>query len=100
MYYIILIAVIIVLFLLWMGAKRRGQGITNFTQEQAETKLKNKQKILDLFAVNPELTNEEIREALKISARSVVNYMDELEKEGKVTQAGRTGRGVVYRLKF
>jgi hypothetical protein len=29
----------------------------------------------------------------------VVNYMDELEKEGKIVQIGTTGRGVTYKIK-
>lgn len=45
------------------------------------------------------LANADIREALQISERSVVRYMDELEKEGRVEQVGNTGRGVIYRLK-
>lgn len=34
---------------------------------------------------NKELSNADIREALGISDRSVIRYMDELEREGKVT---------------
>lgn len=44
-------------------------------------------------------TNEEIREHLNVSRRSIVRYLDELEKEGKIEQMGDIGRGVVYRLR-
>ena len=39
----------------------------------------------------------EIRAALGVASRTVVKYMSELEKEGKVAQIGNTGRGVVYK---
>ena len=39
------------------------------------------------------------KEILGFSERSVVRYMEELEKAGKVEQVGETGRNVIYRLK-
>lgn len=67
-------------------------------------KREQKEKILTLFAgarekFSGELSNSDIRNALGISERSVVRYMDELERDGKVEQVGLTGRNVTYRLK-
>lgn len=46
-----------------------------------------------------ELGNAEIRTELGVSSRTVVKYMDELEREGKVKQVGTIGHTVTYRLK-
>lgn len=72
--------------------------ICNFALEQSIHKQKNKQKVLDLLQKETELTNEQIRKLLKVSDRSAVRYMDELEKMGKVKQVGTIGRGVSYKL--
>jgi len=45
------------------------------------------------------LSNEQLRELVGVSARSIVEYMDELEAEGKGVQLGTTGTAVTYRLK-
>ena len=70
-----------------------------FTTKQSEEKETNKTKILSLLSDKGELSNEDIRKTINVSSRTVVNYMDELEKEGKVSQAGITGRFTVYRIK-
>lgn len=72
--------------------------ICNFALEQSIHKQKNKRAILDLLQKETELSNEQIRKSLRVSDRSVVRYMDELEKEGKVKQIGNIGRGVSYKL--
>lgn len=102
---VILILIILILFLSqWAREKAREKvdqtiGICNFALEQSVSKQKNKQKILDLFEKEKELSNEQIRDSIQVSDRSVIRYMDELEKEGKVKQTGKTGRSVVYVLR-
>ncbi len=59
----------------------------------------NKEKALALLQKGGAVGNEDIREALGASRRSVTRYMTELEREGKVEQVGASGRGVMYRLK-
>lgn len=93
---IIIFAVVFVL-LLSRKAREETVGICNYALEQSVAKGKNKQKILELLG-KESLSNEQIREVLRISERSVVRYMDELEKEGKVKQTGTTGRSVRYVL--
>lgn len=51
-----------------------------------------------VFESNKELTNEKIKQELGVTDRSTVRYMEELEKTGKVTQIGTTGRSVTYRM--
>ena len=104
---LIIFLLVVVLLILFFQKEARGENIYSFVLDQTIRKNKNKAKILELFAAKPrsassvqaQLTNADIREALGISAASVVRYMDELEKEGKVEQVGDTGRGVAYRLK-
>ncbi len=62
-------------------------------------KNQNKEKILNLLRGKGQLSNHDIRMVLEVSERSIVRYMDELEKEGRVAQVGTTGRGVIYRIR-
>jgi len=81
------------------SAREEIVGICSTALEQTARKSANKEKILALLREKKELGNLEIRETLGVSRRSVVNYLDELEKEGKVEQVGVIGKSVVYRLK-
>ena|SRR4030042_3852878 len=82
-------------------------GICEVAMETASQKQARKQKIMALFGEkNPstgsgqvELSNSEIREALGVSSRTAVRYLDELEEESKIEQVGKTGNAVTYRLK-
>lgn len=97
----ILVAIIVVLIILLLTKKTREQvvGIYSSALDQTVRKNSNKEKILALIRERKEASNSDIREALGVSERSVVRYMDELEREGRVKQIGNTGRGVLYRLK-
>lgn len=109
-YFLIFIigVVVVVAFLFWIAkreAKKHGTntaeefvGICAFAVDQTVKKQANLNKILGMFKEDDELTNQEIRRALKVSSKTAVNYLDELEKLGKVKQVGKTGRSVVYRL--
>lgn len=67
--------------------------------DQTIRKNANKEKILKLLTNKEMVSNSDIREALGIASRTVVRYMDELEKEDKVEQVGTIGHQVTYRLK-
>jgi hypothetical protein len=123
LYLIILILVIVILFLVWKGflGKRavkppptppiphsqasegtRGEaveGICAVAVGRDKVKEENKQKILDFLGQKGRANNTDIRELLGIADRTAVDYMDELEKEGKVRQVGETGRWTHYELK-
>jgi predicted HTH transcriptional regulator len=98
MIWLVIILLLIIFFLLFLLFSKSTQDNTNFILEQSLHKQKNKEKILDLFSKDKQLSNEEIRSALKVSYRSVIRYMDELEKEKKVTLVGNTGRNVTYKI--
>lgn len=74
-------------------------GICATALDQTVRKSANKEKILVLLTERGELSNADIRESLGFSERSIVRYMEEFERAGKVEQIGNTGRAVTYRLK-
>lgn len=96
---LIIIGIAVVVILLLRKTREQVVGICASALGQDARKRENKEKILAYLGGRSEASNSEIREALGVSDRSVVRYMDEMEKEGKVEQAGNTGRGVQYRLK-
>jgi predicted HTH transcriptional regulator len=105
---IILLAVAVLTLAVWARkeakkhdttAKEELVGICKLAIETASQKEERKQKALAMFADKPELSNSEIRAALGVSSRTAVRYLDELEKEGKVEQAGKIGHAVTYRRK-
>ena len=107
--FIIALVIIIVIFVLLVSRKEAGKhgtstgeefvGICRSAVETASRKEECKQKALAMFAGKPELSNAEIREALGVSSRTAVRYLDELERECKLEQVGKIGHAVTYRLK-
>ncbi|MBI2122377.1 MAG: HTH domain-containing protein [Candidatus Sungbacteria bacterium] len=98
--------VVFAVIVAWREAKKYGTsakeefvGICRSAVETASQKEGRKQKALAMFADKPALSNAEIREALGVSSRTAVRYLDELEAEGKVKQVGKIGHAVTYRLK-
>ena len=96
---LIVIIVVLVILLFVKSIRQKIVGICQSALNQTISKNSNKQKILDLLGEKNQLSNTEIRDAIGVTDRTVVNYMDQLEKESKVEQVGSTGRGVFYRLK-
>src|SRR3989344_2627885 len=105
--FIISLVIIIVGFVLVVSqreAKKHGTstkeefiGICASAVATASQKEARKQKALALLNEKGKLSNAELRKKLGIASRTVEKYMSELEREGKVKQAGDVGRGVVYK---
>jgi predicted HTH transcriptional regulator len=97
---ILIIAIVVAVALLAPRKSREtAVGICASALDQTVRKSGNKEKaIAFLKEAGGEAGNREIREHLGVTDRTVVNYMDELEREGKVRQVGKTGKGVVYRI--
>jgi len=89
MNYLILIIVGIVGIILgtYLGTRR---------VENAREKEENKQKILEFFESQERVANNDIEKLLGVSDATATRYLDELEKEGKVKQVGKTGKYVYY----
>ena len=103
---------VVILFAVgWRASRREGTsvveevvGICQAALERSSQKEIRKQRALTLLQQTRStssgqegLGNAEIRQALGVSRQSVVRYMTELEKEGRVAQMGDVGRGVLYR---
>ena len=64
-----------------------------FLGEANEKKL---DKIMTLFLKNSKITNDEVEKFLHVSDATATRYLSQLEKEGKIKQSGKTGKGVSY----
>ena len=95
MTYTIVIITGIVSFLLGYLVASRKQKIS-FISKQKEEKERNKQAIYELLETNHPLTNNNVEAMLGISDATATRYFEELEREGKVKQLGKTGRYVSY----
>lgn len=96
---LLILAILIIILLLTRKGREAAVGICNTALDQTVRKNANKQNITALLKDRGALSNKDIREALGISERSVVRYMNQLEKDGLAEQVGERGRNVRYRLK-
>lgn len=94
MNYIILILVAIVGIALGMYlARRNGNGLI---AEQTSKKVENKKKILEFVQQNGKIQNNDVEKLAGVSNATAERYLNELEKEGKLTQHGTIGQSVFY----
>ncbi len=69
----------------------------SLVERQAREKERDKEAILGLMeSGNQPLTNSHIKMMLDIPESTATRYLEELEKEGKIRQVGKTGRSVYY----
>ena len=54
------------------------------------------EKIMGMFLKQSSITNDEVEKLLHVSDATVTRYLEQLEKEGKIKQEGRTGKSVSY----
>lgn len=73
-----------------------GRGLAEYNQKLQEKKSQVKAKILGMFLRAKKLSNHDIASEIGISRINVIRYLDEMEKEGKVRQVGKSGRAVFY----
>ncbi len=59
-------------------------------------KIKKAERIMVLFGTHKEITNTQVRKFLRVSHATAGRYLAILEKEGKITQNGKTGHAVTY----
>ncbi len=92
----ILILLIIIIILLNIGKVKRVIVYQNIQQKE---KQENKEKILQELQNKQKITNNDIEKLLNVSDATATRYLNELEKENKIEQIGKTGRSVYYQLK-
>jgi hypothetical protein len=59
-------------------------------------KRKKLDRVMTLFLKKSKITNDEVREFLHVSDATAERYLNTLEKENKIKQIGKTGKGVSY----
>src|SRR3990167_8158686 len=59
-------------------------------------KRKKLDKVMSLFLEKSKITNDEVEKFLHVSDATATRYLSQLEKEGKIQQSGKTGKGVSY----
>ena len=59
-------------------------------------KRKKLDRIMSLFLKQSKITNDEVEKLLHVSDATATRYLSELEKEGKIKQNSKTGKGVSY----
>jgi len=74
----------------------RQKANAGFIAKQIEQKTENKQKILAFVQVHSKIQNNDVEKLVGVSNATAERYLDELEKEGKLTQHGVIGQGVFY----
>jgi hypothetical protein len=84
------------------------RGLLEKAKLAIQSRKRNKlDKIMNLFAQNPSSTaklttgqayimNDEVEKFLHVSDATATRYLSILEKEGKIKQNGKTGKGVLY----
>ena len=68
-------------------------------KEQLAIKNKKRKKLdlaMTLFLKKSKITNDEVEKFLHVSDATATRYLSQLEKEGKIKQNGKTGKGVSY----
>ena len=98
MNYPILIIVALASIALGMYLARR-KATTGFIAKQVEQKAENKQKILAFVQEHGKIQNNDVEKLVGVSNATAERYLDELEKEGKLTQHGTIGQSVSYTIK-
>jgi len=98
MNYPILIIVALAGIALGMYIARRKEKV-GFIAKQMEQKAENKKKILELIQTHGKIQNNDVEKLAGVSNATAERYLDELEKEGRLTQHGTIGHGVFYTLK-
>ena len=59
-------------------------------------KRKKLERIMSLFLKQSKITNDEVEKFLHVSDATATRYLSILEKENKIRQVGKTGKGVSY----
>jgi len=76
--------------------KQRKENLEKANQTRQDKKRKKIDAILDLFAKQTNLTNDEVEKFLHVSDATATRYLETLEKEGKIKQVGETGKYTHY----
>jgi Fic family protein len=93
---LIIVAIAGIALGVYFARRKTGGGLI---AEQGKKKKENKQKILDFLRENRKIQNNDVERLAGVSNATAERYLDELEREGKLTQYGNIGQNVFYTLK-
>ena len=79
------------------GQARQGNDV--LIAELSKRKAENKKKIKEFLQENEKIQNNDVEKLVGVSHATAERYLDELEKEGRITQHGKIGQSVFYTLK-
>ena len=98
MNYLILIIIVVVVAAVGytVFAMRKKE---NIIFGQMKRKRENKVKILEFLQSNEKVANNDVEKICKVSHATAERYLNQLEKDGKLTQHGKIGQNVYYTLK-
>lgn len=98
MNYFVLAIVAIAGIAVGMYIARRNK-TNSLIDQQSAAKSASKQKILEFVQTNDKIKNDDVEKLAGVSNATAERYLDELEKEGKLTQHGTIGQSVFYTVK-
>ena len=61
-----------------------------------DRKRKKRDKIMEALVKKNRITNDEVEKLLHVSDATATRYLSALEKEGKIIQVGKQGKGILY----
>jgi Fic family protein len=79
--------------------ERRDKGFEGLNPEQMKEKDENLARSLSLAHERGEIANDDIERLLGVSNATAERYLNELESQGHLVQIGKTGKGVIYKVK-
>lgn len=78
--------------------RKLSTGLERLNAKKQAKRQAAKEHILRYLKRNKQAANRNVKRILKVSEATASNYLQELEKEGKIVQVGKRGRKVFYTL--
>jgi predicted HTH transcriptional regulator len=97
-----LLALVVLGIMRMLAVKKKAIGADtskDATVGRVEWKQRALENIVNVVKDRGVITNNDVEKLLDVSDATAERYLDELEKDGKLVQEGKTGRSVSYRLK-
>jgi len=76
-----------------------GKGLAEYNKKLQEKREAAINKIIEMLSEKKKIGSGDVADALRVSSRTAVRYLDEIEKQGMARQVGRVGKSVFYTRK-
>lgn len=74
-------------------------GVAVHAEKQQSEKQARKERIIQIIKEKGIVVNNDIEKALGVTDTTATNYLQELEREGRIEQIGERGRFVSYKMR-